>query len=57
MDMEDSFTLREMYMKETGSKIKLMGMDSTHILTEHNMKVPGKKINNMEKEKQNVCST
>lgn len=37
MDMEDSFTLREMYMKETGSKIRLMGMEFTHISTAHNI--------------------
>lgn len=37
MDMVDSFTLREMYMKETGSKIRLMGMEFTHITMAHNI--------------------
>jgi len=38
-------------MMDIGRTIKLMGMDSTHILMEHNMKAIGSMISNTDKEK------
>ena len=41
----------EMFTKESGKMIKLMGMANICILMELSMRVTGKRINNMEKVK------
>jgi hypothetical protein len=46
MDMENCFTLMEMFTKETGRMIKQMGMESIFIQMEQPMKVNGYKTSN-----------
>jgi len=41
MEKEDSLVLKEMYIKEIGSMIRLKVLENTSILMEHHMKVIG----------------
>ena len=53
MVMAASSTQKETSMKESGQKIKLMGMEYTHISVVVDMKVNGLRISNMDLELNN----